>query len=280
MSTRSTARREIHDIVACEMAIAPARSALLSHPVFAETRSMARLRTLMESHVFAVWDFMSLLKRLQVDMTCVRVPWTMPADGSTARIINEIVLGEESDIGLDGTPVSHLQLYLRAMAEVGANIDRFSRFHSLVEQGENVEHALAMVDAPRHVRDFVLHTMRVARAGSTAEVLGNFFFAREDLIPGMFSTLLQRWSIDSQSVPAFTFYLQRHIEVDSGDHGPAARRAIEPYLATGAAAFDGIVAAALNGIHARGALWDGVLTEFRADQSEASPIRLANSSAG
>ncbi len=126
MSTSDQATCRKKDITSCEMAIAPARGALLNHPVFAETFDLNRLRTLMESHVFAVWDFMSLLKRLQIDLTCVRVPWTIPVNSNAARILNEIVPGEEPDIGLDEMPVSHLQLYLDAMREVGAHTGRSS----------------------------------------------------------------------------------------------------------------------------------------------------------
>jgi hypothetical protein len=263
MSTSDHVTCRQMDIPSCEMAIAAARVALLNHPVFAETSDLQRLRTLMESHVFAVWDFMSLLKRLQIDLTCIRVPWTIPVDRNAARILNEIVLGEESDIGPDEMPVSHLQLYLLAMEEVGADTSRFLRFHELVEQGEDTDRALVAVAAPQHVRDFVAHTIRVAQSGSTAAVLSNFFFAREDLIPQMFSMLLQRWSIDPESVPVFTFYLRRHIEIDSGDHGPAARNVIESYLAAGEEMFPDVVDAALRGIRARSALWDGVLQDFR-----------------
>ena len=91
------------------------RAALLEHPIYTQVDSVADLRRFMEDHVFAVWDFMSLLKRLQQDMTCVTVPW-FPADNAkAARLINDIVIGEETDVGPDGSYISHLALYLRAM---------------------------------------------------------------------------------------------------------------------------------------------------------------------
>src|SRR5258705_722147 len=147
------------------------RAALLDHPIYAEVASAADLRRFMEDHVFAVWDFMSLLKRLQQDMTCTRVPW-FPADNArAARLINDIVIGEETDVGPDGSYVSHLDLYLRAMADVGASTDQFDTFRSLARDGLPTEPAMAPTRVPPHVPAFVAHTMALARSGSTEEVL-------------------------------------------------------------------------------------------------------------
>src|SRR5208282_2087295 len=124
------------------------RAALLDHPVYAEVASVADLRRFMEDHVFAVWDFMSLLKRLQQDLTCTRVPW-FPADNArAARLINDIVIGEETDVGPDGFYVSHLDLYLRAMADVGASTRQFDKFRSLARVGTSVEAAMKRTGVP------------------------------------------------------------------------------------------------------------------------------------
>jgi DUF3050 family protein len=68
----------------------------------------------MQIHVLAVWDFMSLVKRLQSEVTVQRLPWMPPISAQIARFANEVVLGEESDLGPDKKPTSHFELYLSA----------------------------------------------------------------------------------------------------------------------------------------------------------------------
>ena len=210
------------------------RAALLDHPLYAGVASLADLRQFMEDHVFAVWDFMSLLKRLQQDMTCTRVPW-FPADNArAARLINDIVIGEETDIDLDGSNVSHLDLYLRAMRDVGAGTQQFDAFRSLAKAGIPVEVALVRIGVPSHVKVFVAHTMALANSGTTEEVLAAFFYGREDIIPEMFRRLLHTLygtKHNDDRLRYFIYYIDRHIELDGDSHGPKGRELLESLVA-------------------------------------------------
>ena len=238
--------------------LADLRHQLEQHPVFDSLRNIQDLRRFMRAHVFAVWDFMSLLKRLQRDLTCVQVPWLPPRDRVAAHLINEIVLGEESDIGPDNEPASHLDLYMAAMREIGADTAQFEHFLALVGEGMDALDAMHTVGAPAHVRAFVGHTLKVAREESTLSVMTNFFHGRENVIPQMFSALLRRWRISEAKAPMFVFYLKRHIELDGESHGPMAQQIIERAVGTDPAKRAQVEQAAVASVRARIALWDGV----------------------
>ena len=58
-----------------EIHIAPLHQAVVQHPLFDAITSPARLACFMEHHVFAVWDFMSLLKALYNGIASTTLPW-------------------------------------------------------------------------------------------------------------------------------------------------------------------------------------------------------------
>ena len=242
------------------------RAALLDHPIYSNIVSVADLRSFMEDHVFAVWDFMSLLKRLQQDMTCITVPWFPVNNAKAARLINDIVIGEETDVGPDGSYVSHLALYLRAMREIGASARQFEKFRSLVLVGMPVEVALARIGAPPHVQAFVAHTMALANSGSTEEVLAAFFYGREDIIPEMFRRLLDTLygaKHDNDRLRHFIYYMDRHIELDGDSHGPMGRELLEDLLANSPNRIEQARRATYSSIEARIRLWNGTLSKLR-----------------
>jgi hypothetical protein len=246
--------------------LATLRAELLDHPVYAEVTSVADLRRFMEDHVFAVWDFMSLLKRLQQDLTCTKVPWFPADDAKATRLINDIVIGEETDVDPDGSYVSHLDLYLRAMADVGASTRQFDRFRSLARVGTSVQAAMVRTGVPPHVQAFVAHTMTLAQSGSTEEVLAAFFYGREDIIPEMFTRLkktLPGASNDNDALRHFTYYIDRHIELDGDSHGPMGRELLEGLVADSPQRDERALHAACNSIKARIELWNGTLSTLR-----------------
>lgn len=236
---------------------------LLCHPLFSAVHDLADLRLFMQWHVFAVWDFMSLVKRLQAELSGVTLPWLPPAHPRAARLINEIVLGEESDTTPRG-PLSHFELYLGAMREIGAATDAIDNFIALLRSGVPVPVALAAVDAPAPLRRFVGQTIEVCVGRPRNGVLGNFFYGRENVIPGMFERLMQQWRIGPGQAPTMMFYLQRHIEVDSGEHGPAAQQLIIDLSGGTPHALAEVLEAGLAAIGERQRLWDGLLAAIEA----------------
>ncbi|WP_040071908.1 DUF3050 domain-containing protein [Pseudomonas batumici] len=231
---------------------------LTRHPVFSEIHSLSLLRRFMEVHVFAVWDFMSLTKRLQQELTCTTLPWLPPKDPQAARLINEIVLGEESDEREGPGHCSHFELYLEAMREVGASTVAIERFIELLREGVSVETALRSVNAAPMVIAFVRNTLDIALNASAHRVAAAFLHGRESVIPHMFQRILDEWGIDQAQAPMLRYYLQRHIDVDSEDHGPAAEQLLERLVEGQAHREAEIYSTALAAVDSRMALWDGL----------------------
>lgn len=246
------------------------KTALANHSVFAEIDSLAVLRRFMETHVFAVWDFMSLTKRLQQELTCIRLPWLPPQDPKAARLINEIVLGEESDDRLDHGHYSHFELYLDAMREVGARTDCIERFVSLQREGLHHHTALRQCGASEAAQQFVGQTLETALNAPAHAVAAAFLHGRESVIPGMFQRILDDWGITGSQAPTFRYYLQRHIEVDAEDHGPAAAQLLARLVAGDRQREQEVYAAAIAAVESRLAFWDRLRLSMHADIAEAS----------
>ncbi len=212
----------------------------------------------MESHVFAVWDFMTLAKRLQQDLTCTRLPWLPPKDPQAARLINEIVLGEESDEHPAQGYCSHFELYLEAMAEVGASTAPINRFITLQRQGLEANAALHEVEVLSGVARFVSDTLNLAQNAPTHCVAATFLYGREHVIPIMFERILQSDERLHRQAPTLCAYLKRHIDMDAQEHGPAAEQLLERLTSADPTYSKQAHDAALAAMESRMAFWDQV----------------------
>ena len=212
----------------------------------------------MEQHVFAVWDFMSLAKRLQQDLTGTQLPWLPPADPQSARLINEIVLGEESDEHPVRGHCSHFELYLEAMAETGADTTPILRFIELQREGVEASTAMRMINVRPGVARFVSSTLQIALNAPTHCVAAAFLHGRESVIPSMFERILQGDVFMARQAPLFCHYLSRHIELDTQDHGPGAEQLLERLIGADPARRHQAQNTALSAIDNRLGFWDDV----------------------
>ncbi len=242
--------------------IEPLRRRLEEHPVYSEIRYIGQLRVFLESHVFAVWDFMSLLKSLQVSLTCVATPWTPSAYPQSRRLVNEIVLGEESDSFESGF-LSHFELYLLAMDEAGADTAAIQTCLKELKSGHTLPHALLMAEPPAEALAFVRTTFSFLEANKPHVAAAAFTFGREDLIPDMFRQMIKDLRRNLETVDLFEYYLDRHVEVDGESHGPMALRMVEELCGHDDQKWDEATQAAAQALEARIALWDGILERVR-----------------
>lgn len=227
-----------------------------------------------------VYDYFQLLKRLQAELTCVRLPWRPTVDAPMRRFISEIVLEEECDVFEDGkTFGSHLELYLRAMEQARADTGPIRSWLALLDahhdggrsdpewpgRGAALADLLVGAGAPSAAARHVTATMDLARYGSIAEVAAVFAFGREDVIPAMFSALLREdddsW-LASSSI--FKYYLERHIELDGDDHGPLSMALVDRLCgADGEESWERAQAAVKEAFELRAGVWDEVHDSVR-----------------
>jgi hypothetical protein len=240
-------------------AVRPYRAALQDHPIYNKVSSLEHVRLFMESHVFAVWDFMCLLKALQQSVTCVDTPWYPRGDAATRRLINEIVTGEESDLLPDGACASHFELYLDAMEEAGANTEPVKRFLAGLQLGHSVQVALERANAPRGAHDFVLTTMDIIATGSSHVIAAAFAIGREDIIPTMFIEIVRGLpNSGPSSLDVFHYYLERHIQLDGDEHSELADRMLVNLCGDDATKWEESAEVAVKALRARIQLWDSV----------------------
>lgn len=243
--------------------IAPQKALIVKHPLYAQIRTLKHVRVFMQHHVYAVWDFMSLLKSLQQNLTCTTTPWLPKGNTETRFLINEIVAGEESDVDMNGSRKSHFEMYLDAMEQAGADTTLIHRLIASIRKGFPVNNALEELTMPASVKEFVQFTFRQIEENKPHVLSAIFTFGREDLIPNMFMALVndlnQRFP---EKIAAFKYYLDRHIEVDGDHHSHLALQMTAELCGNDENKWAEAEKASMEALRLRNNLWSGVLEEI------------------
>jgi len=247
-------------ITKIQKAIEPFRLKLLKHPLYENIKTPEDLNCFLECHVYAVWDFMSLLKALQAKLTCTTTPWLPFGNPETRYLINEIVLAEETDLSLDGKRLSHYEMYLDAMEACGADTKIISSFLNHVVDTQNIFVSIKQSGLHPNIKAFLDFTFQIIEEGKPHKIAAAFTFGREDLIPEMFTAILKNFqqNFPDTDLSKLIYYFERHIELDGDEHGPMALQMIAELCQESEIKWEEVKEVSITALEKRIGLWDAI----------------------
>ena len=204
------------------------KNKIYKHKLFHKNLETKHIRYFMESHIFSVWGFMSILKSLQYSLSRNSLPWvpTENTRNGLTSFINEIVLSEESDY-IEGIGyVSHFEIYLEAMKEIGADNSKILKLIDCINREGSAYNVINNLDILDEVKDFIRFDLDTALSGDLPKIIGSFTLGREKVIPNMFEHIVQSVA-DASATNKFTTYLNRHIDIDGDRHGPLSAKLLD-----------------------------------------------------
>jgi len=247
-----------------EEKIQPLQDKLQNHSLYNKIKTPEELQIFMQHHVFAVWDFMSLLKSLQFKLTKTTTPWIPIGSPEIRYLINEIVLAEETDVNLKGERQSHFEMYIDAMKKAGAATEPIEEFLKHIEHGTDIFLVIAISELPMSVKEFLKFTFEVIEEDKPHKTAAAFTFGRENLIPMMFNSIIEKIQKEfpKDDLELFKYYFDRHIELDEDEHGPMALKMIENLCGDDEQKWKEVEQVSKEALEKRLILWNGIELEI------------------
>lgn len=208
----------------------PLTTKIVNHPLYTDISSVGNLKLFMSEHVFAVWDFMCLLKELHRRIVSTSSPWFPPKDALSANLISSILVEEEGDITEDGNYASHFDIYLSAMEKIGADTRPINELLMALVNGCNIQDAIELVHLRSGTKQFVLTTFSFFER-PLHELAAAFVYGREGITSAMFTPMLERLKTNlnngQEQYSTLVYYFKRHIDLDGNEHFPKALKMLD-----------------------------------------------------
>ena len=252
------------DINYIENKIKPIRDKLLNLRLYSRISKIDDLQTFTENHIYAVWDFMSLLKALQINLTCTKTPWGPNKNSQTAYLINEIVLAEETDVNQEGDRKSHYELYLDAMEDIGASTKKSTDLITKMINSDDIFKTIDNLEIHPNIKEFLKFTFSVIEEGKPHKIAAIFTFGRENLIPNMFNEILHEFqkNITEIDISKLIYYFERHIELDEDEHGPMALEMVTELAKNDKIKWQEIEDISITALNKRILFWDAIYDQL------------------
>ncbi|MBA4542783.1 MULTISPECIES: DUF3050 domain-containing protein [Thermoactinomyces] len=237
-----------------------ARKEILTHALLSHLHTEGNVRIFMKHHIFVVWVYMSLLKKLQQSFTCVSLPWLPRTNASFARFLNELAVWEETDKDGKGNYASHFEIYFQAMEEMKADTNPIETYLQMLQAGYHPVESLFQSEIPPSAADFTKQCLELAGNGQLHEVASAFCYGYEYLVPELYARLAKSFSKISVS-ERLIYFLNRHTQISSNKRAPIA----ENLLLTLCGEDPVKIGQAEKVAHATLAAWRGVLDGILAE---------------
>ncbi|TDN95259.1 pyrroloquinoline quinone (PQQ) biosynthesis protein C [Salegentibacter sp. 24] len=242
----------------------PKLNQLLEHSLYQKITTTKHLQIFMQHHVFAVWDFMSLLTALQEKLTKTTNPWVPVGNPEIRYLINEIVLDKETDVNFFGNHQSHFEMYLEAMEKSGADTERIKNFLLQVTHGTDIFLLIAATKLPHNIKIFLKNTFEVITEESPHKIASAITFARQGVIPDLFPSLIKKvqHNFPNDDLSLFKYYFDRHLNLDRKRHGSMALKIVEELCGDDNKKWTEVTQTAKEALDARLELYKGIEKEI------------------
>ena len=230
---------------------------LESHKLYERIYNEQALRLFVEHHVICVWAYNFLLRQIHQEVVALVHPLNSQAQKEAIRLVSKIILEEEVEEQHDGSLLSHLEIYLEAMQDLGADISPVVCFFDMQEAGYTWQEALKHANFSAPVALYARKISRLAQQ-PIHERAAALFYEGEPYIPDSFLEQLGQMGTKAK-VNRLLDYFERHIEGLKRPGFSASGRLVEIFCGDNELLNEDAEKAAEQAMKNRIELWDHLL---------------------